>query len=478
MDRGTAAERPVENSEDAYRQVRARLALAVNDVGPMLLKNIAEPVRVYSLEVGVPTSTEPASQAKPAAPESSVRLALPDRPSIAVLPFQNMSGDPEQEYFADGIAEDIITGLSRFRQLFVIARNSSFTYKGRTVDVKQVGRELGVRYVLEGSVRKASNRLRITGQLVDASTGLHLWADRFDGAVGDIFELQDYVTDAVVAAIAPKVVDAEMERAKRKPTENLDAYDYFLRGMAGIHPRGDTPRARAAAEEALRMFRKAIEIDVDFGPAYGLAAYCYLRLKAVGWGARADRLEEIAEARRFARLAIELGKDDAMALSSAAHVLAYVVADYEASAAAIDRAVVLNSNLAMVWYCRGWVKVMVGQPEAAIEAFVRYTRLSPLDPFTPLIRAGMAFAYFCCEQYETGLSWAKKSIEEYQVAHVFGAYAANAMLAGRVNEAKAAIARWCEIDPAPRVSHLKDLFPSRNYSDKLVETLRNAGVPE
>jgi TolB-like protein len=427
--------------------------------------------------VGLVATEENADESAPP-PLGTPSLALPDKPSIAVLPFENLSGDTEQDYFADGIAEDIITGLSRFRQLFVIARNSSFIYKGSSVDVKQLGRELGVRYVLEGSVRKASNRVRITGQLIDAATGLHLWADRFDGTFGDIFDLQDYVTEAVVAAIAPKVVDAEIERSKRKPTGNLDAYDYFLRGMAEIHPRGYTPRARAAAEDALRMFRKAIEIDPDFASAYGLAAWCYVRLKAIGWGARADRLEEIAEAARLARLAVELGKDDAMALSSAAHVLAYVVGDYEASSGAIERAVALNSNLAMVWYCGGWVRLMLAQPEAAIESFARYTRLSPLDPFTPYIHAGTAFAYFCREQYEIGLSWAEKSLEEYQVAHVFGAYAANAILAGRVKEAQAAIARWREIDPVLRVDHLKDLFPIRNYSDKVVEALRTAGVPE
>jgi TolB-like protein len=424
-----------------------------------------------------PVATEGNADAPPPA-LGATSLVLPDKPSIVVLPFDNLSGDTEQDYFADGIAEDIITGLSRFRQLFVIARNSAFTYKGRAVDVKQVGRELGVRYVLEGSVRKASNRVRITGQLIDASTGVHLWADRFDGALGDIFDLQDYVTEAVVAAIAPKVVDAEIERSRRKPTENLDAYDYLLRGMAEIYPRGYTPKARAAAEEALRMFRKAIEIDPDFGSAYGLAAWCYVRLKAIGWGARADRLEEIADAARLARRAVELGKDDALALSTAAHVLAYVVGDYEASAAAIDRAVALNSNLAMGWYCRGWVGVILAEPRAAIEAFARYSRLSPLDPFTPYICAGTAFAYFCLEQYETGLSWAEKWIEDYQVAHLYGAYAANAMLAGRVQEAKAAVARWREVDPELRASHLKDLFPIRRYSDKVAEALRSAGVPD
>ena len=199
-------------------------------------------------------------------------LALPDKPSIAVLPFQNMSGDPEQEYFADGMVEDIITALSRFKALFVIARNSSFTYKGRAVDMKQVGRELGVRYVLEGSVRKAANRVRITGQLIDTATGAHLWADRFDGGLGDIFDLQDQVTESVVGAIAPAVEKAEIERAKRKPTESLDAYALYLRGLARFYQFAN----RQANDEALRLFNSAIELDPDFASAYGRAAFCYV----------------------------------------------------------------------------------------------------------------------------------------------------------------------------------------------------------
>ena len=227
-------------SDHAYQQIKGKLALEVSDMGEQQLKNIAQPVRVYGVRLDG-AATRPA-------------LSLPDRPSIAVLPFQNMSGDPDQEYFADGMVEDIITALSRMPRLFVIARNSSFTFKGRLVDVKHVGRELGVRYVLEGSVRKAGTRVRITGQLIDASTGMHLWADRFEGALEDIFDLQDQVTMSVVGAIAPQLEQAEIERAKHKPTESLDAYDYFLRGMASYYrrtreainealPLGDRPRA-------------------------------------------------------------------------------------------------------------------------------------------------------------------------------------------------------------------------------------------
>src|SRR5215472_7187525 len=245
-------------SRKVYEDIIGKLQLTFVDAGEQQLKNIAQPVRVYRI------SGEQLAAARVTAKPT---LALPDKPSIAVLPFTNLSGDPEQEYFADGMVEDIITGLSRFRWLFVIARNSSFTYKGRAVDVKQVGRDLGVRYLLEGSVRKSANRVRIAGQLIDASSGAHLWADRFDGALEDVFELQDQVTANVVGAIAPRLEQAEIERARRKPTESLDAYDLYLRGLANFYK-----WTREANAEALRLFYKAIELDPDFPAAYAAAA--------------------------------------------------------------------------------------------------------------------------------------------------------------------------------------------------------------
>jgi TolB-like protein len=256
-------------SDDVYRQVSGKLDVSFEDMGNQQLKNITRPVHAYRARfVDVPASRTSASL-----------LPLPDKPSIAVMPFTNMSGDPEQDYFADGMVDDIITALSHFKALFVIARNSSFTYKGRAVDVKQVGRELGVRYVLEGSVRKATNRVRITGQLVDTSTGAHLWADRFDGWLGDLFDLQDQVTESVVGAIAPAVEKAEIERAKRKPTESLDAYALYLRGSARLYQFA----SRQANDEALRLFNSAIELDPDFASAYGRAAACYAFAKVNGW---------------------------------------------------------------------------------------------------------------------------------------------------------------------------------------------------
>jgi TolB-like protein len=278
----------------------------------------------------------------------SLRLHLSSRSA-------GVSGDPDQEYFADGMVEEIITALSRFRQLFVIARNSSFTYKGRAVDVKQVGRELGVRYVVEGSVRKAGERVRITGQLIDASTSAHLWANRFDGGLEDIFELQDQVTASVVGAIAPKLEQAEIERAMRKPTESLDAYDHYLRGMAAMHL-----WMREDNSEALLHFQRAIELDPNFASAYGLAARCYSQRKACGWVADRERESDAAE--RLARRAVELGKDDALALATAGITLAFVVGDLDDGAAYIDQALALNPNLAWAWLFNSFVKTLLGEP--------------------------------------------------------------------------------------------------------------------
>jgi TolB-like protein len=314
-----------------------------------------------------------------------------------------MSGDPERGYFVDGVVEDIITALSRMRWLFVIARNSSFTYKGRAVDVKQVGRELGVRYVLEGSVRKAKHRVRINGQLVDVSTGANLWADRFEGALEDIFDLQDQLTASVLGALVPQLERAEIERAKRKPTESLDAYDYFLRGMASYYQ-----RTREAINEALRLFYKAIDLDPDFASPYGMAAWCYAWRKINGW--MTERGQEIAETARLARRAVELGPDDAVALSRGAHALCFVVGDLNAATAFIDRALVLNPNLVGAWYASGWIRVYLGEPEIAIKHFAHAMRLSPLDPHMIAMQAGTAFAHFLAGRYDEASSWADMAL--------------------------------------------------------------------
>jgi adenylate cyclase len=445
-------------SDDAQRQLRGKLDVALEDAGEQRLKNIAWPVRVYRVRWGGADAP-----ARPA-------LALPDRPSIAALPFQNLSGDPEQEYFADGTVEDILTALSRFPRLFVISRNSSFTYKGRAVDVKQAGRELGVRYVLEGSVRKAASRVRITAQLIDVESGAHLWADRFDGGLEDIFELQDQVTERVVGAIAPKLEQAEIERASRKPTDSLDAYDCYLRAHAAIHP-----WTRPGNEEALRLFYRAIELDPGFAAAYGMAAWCRVQRKVGGW--MEDPAREIAETARLAHRAAELGKDDAAALSAAGFALAYVVNDVTHGAAFIDRAVALNPNLAWAWLYSGWARIWLGHPDDAIEHFAHAIRLSPLDPLIADVQSATAYAHFFAGRYEEAASWAAMAIESRTAPYVSAA--ANA-LAGHLEEARTAVARLRDREPDVRITTLREaLGPYRPEDLARYEAgLRQAGVPE
>jgi TolB-like protein len=274
---------------------------------------------------------------------------------------------------ADGVVEDIISALARIRWLFVIARNSSFVYKGRAVDVKQVGRDLGVRYVVEGSVRKAANRVRITGQLIDASSATHLWADRFDGNLDDIFDLQDRISASVVGAIGPRLEQAEIERSKRKPTGSLDAYDFYLRGIANVHQ-----WARQSHDDALALFYKAMELDPEFASAHAAAAYCYVLRKLNGW--MIDRRKEIDEAVRLARRAVEFGKDDAVALARGGHALGFLAGDLDSAANFLDRALRLDPNLATAWFLCGWVRIFLGEPDTAIEHFELAMRLSPLDP--------------------------------------------------------------------------------------------------
>jgi TolB-like protein/class 3 adenylate cyclase len=462
-------------SEDAYRQVKTRLDLAVIDLGPTQLKNIPEPMRAYSLRVGVPAQAKPQPPPEPAPEEKPpVGLALPDKPSIAVLPFQNMSGDPEQDYFCDGMVEDIITGLSRIKWLFVIARNSSFTYKGRAVDVRQVGRELGVRYVLEGSVRKAGARVRVTGQLVNALTGAHLWADRFDGELADIFDLQDQVTASVVGAIAPKLEQAEIERAKRKPTESLDAYDYFLRGMAAFYQ-----YSKPSNEDALALFSRAMELDPHFASAYGMAARCYLQRKGFAFEAVGER--ESAATDRLARRAADLGRDDAAALCNAGCALIVVVGSLAEGAALIDRGLALNPNLAWGWLFGALAKAWLGQPETAIERAARAMRLSPQDPQTFAMQSATAWGHFIAGRYDEASSWAESALREQPNFFVATCIAAaSGALASRPDEAEKAMARVRQLNPALRLSNLKDLLPFGRQEDfdRWADGLRKAGLPE
>ncbi|TIV29413.1 MAG: adenylate/guanylate cyclase domain-containing protein [Mesorhizobium sp.] len=382
-------------ASNVYEQVKGKLDYNYTDLGSHQVHNIMEAVRAYRVSRAKPTSVF----------STRDMLALPDKPSIAVLPFDNMSGDPEQGYFADGMVEEIITALSRTRWLFVIARNSSFTYKGRAVDIKQVGRELGVRYVLEGSVRKAASRVRISGQLIDATTGAHLWADRFDGGLEDVFDLQEEVTRSVVGAIAPKLEQAEIERARRKPTEHLDAYDYYLRGIASLHQ-----LTRESTVNALQLFYRAIELDPEFASAYGMAAWCAVIRKANGW--MTDRKQETAETERLALKAMDLGRDDAIALSRGGIALAYVVGDNNSGAAFIDRALALNPNLATAWLFSGWVRADLGDTETSLRHLATAMRMSPVDPLMFDMQNAAAVAHLFAGRFEEASTWAERSLRE------------------------------------------------------------------
>jgi TolB-like protein/class 3 adenylate cyclase/tetratricopeptide (TPR) repeat protein len=457
-------------SDDAQRQIRGKLDSPFEDMGPQNLKNIAEPMRAWRLSVDA-KSAEYLSAERPALAQA---LTLPDKPSIAVLPFQNMSSDPEQDYFADGIVEDVITALSRYHGLFVIARNSSFAYKGQAVDIKRVGRELGVRYVLEGSVRKIPGRVRVTGQLIDASTGAHLWADRFDGAMEDIFDLQDDITLKVVGAIAPQLENAEIDRSMRKPTESLDGYDYHLRAMASFHKAG-----REDIKEAIRLFHKAIEFDEGYSSAYGMAAWCYARRKLNGW--TDDQSAETSDAERLVKRAIECGSKDAVALASSGIAVGYMFDDFERAMSLMDRAQELNPNLAMAFHLSGWIRCFVGDPDLAITHLERAVRLSPLDPQRPGMLAAIAAAHFAAGRFDVAASLANKAMLEQSdnfIASLVAA-ASNA-LAGNLVAAKRATELVRASDPSFRVQNVKYRLPHRQPEvlARWEDALRRAGMPE
>ena len=451
-------------SDDTQRQVRGKVDFAFEDLGLQILKNIADPMRAWRMQLG----GESAVKAR-----STPLLALPDKPSIAVLPFQNMSGDPEQEYFADGIVEDIITALSRFKSLFVIARNSSFTYKGKAVDIKQVGRELGVRYVLEGSVRKAGGRVRITGQLIEASTGSHLWADRFDGDLQDVFDLQDQVTTSVVGELVTQVQDAEMQRARLKPTSNLDAYDCYLRGLAHVYKWG-----RSDVEAALGYFLQAVERENEFALAYACAAQIYTLRKQNRW--MIDIPQESSDAVRLARHAIEKGKTDDLALSMGGFVLAYIAGELELAIECISRGLSMNANLAIGWHFSGWVHMYLGKHQIALQHQQQAVRLSPRDPNMMQFKLATAFAHLFTGQYEQALHLVEGIAGEFptfvpawRVMAVSRALRGETMLAGQ------AVQKAMELDPSQRVTMLASQLPLRRPEDRECwrEGLLRAGFP-
>jgi len=424
----------------------------------------------------VDTETANAQSSAPSLPPvfaMAATLALPDKPSLAVLPFTNMSGDATQDYFVDGVVDDIIGALSRVRAFFVIARTSSFTYKGRTVDIKQVGRELGVRYIVEGSFRKAGDRVRIAGELIEAETGRYIWTDRFEGSLNDIFELQDRITESVVGAIEPTLRLAEVERARAKPTTNLGAYDLCLRAQPDMF----SISTKAANDEAIALLYRAIEMDPDYSYAKAACAAAYMFRKAQMWISDA----EIAEGMRLARVALANHRDEPDTLTYAAHALAYLGFEHDEALRAIDRALALNPNSTRTLDSAGWIRVYAGDGAAAAVHFQRALRLNPRDPALGLLLSGLGLAFLVDGKYAQALEIGLKALQESRIwisAHLL--ITISLVQLGRIDEAKLAAQRMLKLAPGLTLALRRKQMPIRDqaYRERVINALRIAGVPE
>jgi TolB-like protein len=417
-----------------------------------------------SRPAGADAVAEPATRAFP----------LPDRPSIAVLPFTNMSGDPEQNYFADGMAEEIIMALSRCNWLFVIARNSSFMYRGQTVDIREVGRELGVRYVLEGSVRRGGVRLRITGQLIDAISGAHIWADRFDGEMSDVFDLQDRITENVVAAIEPKLQLAEIERLKRKPAESLDAYDLLLRAQALEYE-----FTQESLTAALHHLKDALALDPDYAAAMALAAYCHAERRVQGW--MQDPAREVQEGLHLATRALELGGDDGNVLWMTAWAVRQLAMDGPRSRELASRSLLLNPNSAIAVAIAGWTEVAADNAPKGLELFRRAQRLSPRDPKGWFFAAGVAHGHYLEGNLEEAALWARKAlVQKPQFAIAQRYLAASLAKLGQREQASQVMADILKNEPQLTLRLLRSrlMFLHESGWEKFSDGLRLAGLPE
>lgn len=456
-------------SANLHDQVIGKLEAAFVDRGEQQLKNMPRPVRAYEISDAKASTAKAIPARKIESPPGG------ERPSIAVLPFTNMSGDAEQDYFADGMVEDIITALSRFRELVVIARNSSFVYKGRAVDIAEVARDLGVRYVLEGSVRKAGNRMRITGQLIDTATRAHLWADRFDGALEDVFDLQDRITESVVGALAPTLRQAEIERARRKPTENLDAYDYLLRAMPHLLANTITE-----APEAIRLLTEALRRDPDYAQAHAQMAMAYGNIFRSAVGEERERTGALGLS--HARRVIALGANDGNALAIAGFFLIILGQDMAGARSAVDKAVALNANSAVAITYRSVVLAMCGEAEAAIVDADKAMRLNPTDPNSFLPEMSMVLAKLKLGDNDDAASWARRVIHinlRYPMSYIF------LMIAecrrGHRGEAEVPLRQLEAIIPdfgPKRLANMLKVYPPELRETSLA-TLRAAGfLPE
>ncbi|RWA82567.1 adenylate/guanylate cyclase domain-containing protein [Mesorhizobium sp.] len=444
-------------SGTAYDHLQGKLDCGFTPLGNLRLKNIERPVRAYRVEPDASAAAPP---------------PLPEKPSIAVLPFTNMSGDPDQEYFADGLVEDIITGLSRVNSFFVIARNSSFTYKGRAVDLRQVGRELGVRYVLEGSIRRAGSRVRISGQLVDAISGHHVWTDRFEGDVSDIFDLQDKVTESVVGAVEPSIRLEEIKQARMKPTDYISAYDLYLRALPRFYS-----MTREGFADVRRLTNEALSIDPCFNLAKALGAYIRSLSVSQCW----HEPDDTRVAARMAREVLAEARDDPTSLRFAAQVIAYSAKEYEMALGTIERSLLLNPNSAQGHTGCGWVNAHASRPLVAIEHFHRAMRLSPVDPEKGIALSGIGMSYLMLERYEEALAWGGRALHEmpnYGSSHRVVIMALVKL--NRLDEAQAAARRLMEAFPTFTLTLQRQINPwqDKGFAERYVEALGIAGVPE
>jgi len=408
------------------------------------------------------------------ADHSTPSLALPDKPSIAVLPFTNMSGDPEQEYFADGIAEEILTALSRCSWLFVVARNSSFIYKGKAVDIRQVGRELGVRYVLEGSVRRGADRVRFTGQLIDATSGAHIWADRFDGEMTDVFGLQDRITEGVVAAIEPKLQLAEIERLKQKPAKDLNAYDLLLRAQQLQYE--FTEESLGAAIGSLS---RCLSIDPNYAPAMALAAYCYAERRVQGWAR--DPEADAAEGYRLATRAADLARDDANVLWMAAHAIRILGRNANRAKQLFNLSLHLNPNSAMALTAAALSETLLANPVLALQLLDRAERISPRDPRAWFMATARGSAHYVGEHFDEAASWARNALARNpRSTRSLRLLAASLARTGECAGAAEVIREILAIEPELTIARMRarlNFWPETIFND-FADGLRIAGLPE
>ncbi|MCZ6743575.1 MAG: adenylate/guanylate cyclase domain-containing protein, partial [Alphaproteobacteria bacterium] len=463
---GLAAPGGIYISGKVYEEVRNKLSIAFEDLGEQEVKNIPEPVRVYRWTDAAAEPTTGTAGVEAAPP-------LPDKPSIAVLPFDNMSGDPEQEYFSDGITEDIITGLSQMRGLFVIARNSTFTYKESAVDVKRVGRDLGVRYVLEGSVRRGGDRVRVTAQLIDTGSGVHVWADRYDGTLDDVFTLQDDITAKVISAVGPEITLAEMERARSKRSESFDAWDRYLQALQPFYALD-----MAGYEEATALLREAIALDPRFSTAYATLARCHVNAGLHGWGATA--LEAQSKAEDYARQAVALDEQDPLAHVALGSLYAFFM-DPRRAVNELNRAIELNPNLSVAHGFLSNALAFLGRSDEALAEAERANRGSPRDPERYIWYIGIMNAHFAAERYEECVEAAEQAV--LLQPNFYGGHVVMAMVLpylGRIEEAKQAVRRTRELMPRLTLKSTarNPVFVRQGDVERMLEGLRRAGLPE